>query len=79
MKKIKPVNRYTYNFLWMIEHFFTRNKKVNQLRIKLGNKLSEKISSGLVGIGENGENHSPVPVIDGTNIQEFIKYYRKKR
>jgi hypothetical protein len=41
-------------------------------------KLSTSISNKLVGLGENGENHIPVPVIEGVNIEEFIKNYRKK-
>ena len=77
MNRIKNINRYRYNLLWMVEHF-TYSKKANQLRIDLGNKLSEKISSEFKGIGSDGENHSPVPVIDGTNLEEFIKNYRKK-
>ena len=51
MNNIKNIDRYRYNLLWMAEHF-TYSKKANQLRIDLGNKLSEKISSefkGLVG------------------------------
>ncbi|MEE3097606.1 MAG: cupin-like domain-containing protein, partial [Bacteroidota bacterium] len=77
MNRIKNINRYRYNLLWMVEHF-TYSKKANQLRIDLGNKLSEKISSEFKGIGSDGENHSPVPEIDGTNLEEFIKNYRKK-
>ena len=77
MNRIKNINRYRYNLLWMVEHF-TYSKKANQLRIDLGNKLSEKISSEFKGIGSDGENHSPVPVIDGTNVKEFVKNYRKK-
>ncbi|GIR58424.1 MAG: hypothetical protein CM15mP65_10050 [Crocinitomicaceae bacterium] len=55
MNRIKNINRYRYNLLWMVEHF-TYSKKANQLRIDLGNKLSEKISSEfreLVVMGKN--------------------------
>ena len=51
MNKIKNINRYRYNLLWMVEHF-TYSKKANQLRIDLGNKLSEKISSEFRGIAK---------------------------
>jgi len=64
--------------LWLAEHFFASNKKVKKLRKKLSASLSEKIPEELGGLGEHGENHIPVPVIEGMNVEEFIKNHRKK-
>ena len=75
--KITRYDRYRYTLLWLAEHFFD-SKKVKQSRRKLGDSLSGKIPEELGELGEHGENHIPVPVIDGTNIKEFIKNYRNK-
>jgi ribosomal protein L16 Arg81 hydroxylase len=75
--KITRFDRYRYNLLWLAEHFFY-SKKANQARRKLGASLSKKIPEELGGLGDHGENHIPVPVIDGTNIEEFIENYRDK-
>jgi hypothetical protein len=64
--------------LWLAEHFFASNKKVKELRKELSASLSEKIPKELGGLGENGENHIPVPVIEGMDVDEFIKNHRKK-
>lgn len=77
-EKIKRLDRYHYSMLWLAEHFLKSNKKVKQLRGKLSHSISDKIPKDYVGIGNNGENHNPVPVLDGNNVEEFIKYYRKK-
>ena len=78
MDKITRYDRYRYSLLWLAEHFLASNKKVNQLRSKLSNNISLKIPKEHEGIGENGQNHIPVPVIDGINVKDFIKNYRKK-
>ena len=64
--------------LWLFEHFFSSSKNAPRLRRKLSDSLSAKIPNELEGIGENGENHMPVPEIDGLKLEEFIKNYRKK-
>jgi ribosomal protein L16 Arg81 hydroxylase len=76
--KITRYDRYRYTMLWLAEHFFASNKKVKKLRKKLSASLSEKIPEELGGLGEHGENHIPVPVIEGMNVEEFIKNHRKK-
>jgi len=76
--KITRFDRYRYSMLWLAEHFFASNKKVKQLRRELSDSLSAKIPEELGGLGENGENHIPVPVIEGLNIKDFIKNYRKR-
>ena len=78
MNKISRFDRYRYTILWLAEHFFDSIKKVKKSREKLSTSISNKISNKLAGLGENGENHIPVPVIEGMNIEEFIKNYRKK-
>ena len=76
-KRINRYDRYRYNLLWLAEHFL-HSKKANKARLKLGVAVSEKIPDELGGIGPHGENHIPVPVIDGANIEEFIENYRDK-
>ena len=76
--KITRYDRYRYTILWLAEHFFASNKKVKKLRKELSASLSEKIPDTLGGLGGNGENHIPVPVIEGMDVEEFIKNYRKK-
>lgn len=78
MNKISRFDRYRYTILWLAEHFFDLNKMFKKSREKLSTSISNKISNKLEGLGENGENHIPVPVIEGVNIEEFIKNYRKK-
>ena len=58
--------------LWLAEHFFASNKKVKELRKELSASLSEKIPKELGGLGENGENHIPVPVIEGMDVVDAI-------
>ena len=68
--KISRLNRYYYSILWLTEHFFF-SKRVKKKRESYSRKIAKKIS------GEMGEHHIPVPVIEGMNIDEFIKNYRK--
>ena len=77
MDKISRFDRYRFSTLWLAEHFFGSNNNIKQLRKDLSTSISQKIPNELGGIGENGENHNPVPVKEGTNIEEFIKNYRK--
>jgi hypothetical protein len=72
--KITRYDRYRYTMLWLAEHFFDSNKKVK----KLSASLSEKIPEELGGLGEHGENHIPVLVIEEMNVEEFIKNPRGK-
>jgi len=51
---------------------------IKKLREDLSASISQKIPNEIGGLGENGENHVSVPVIEGMNIEEFIKNYRKK-
>ena len=78
MDKISRYDRYLYSMMWVAEHFFGSNKKIKKLREDLSASISQKIPNELGGLGENGEKHIPVPVIEGMNIEEFIKNYRKK-
>ena len=78
MNKISRFDRYRYSMLWLAEHFFDSNKKIKKSRKKLSTSISNKISDKLVGLGENGENHIPVPSIEGMHTREFINNYRKK-
>ena len=78
MGKISRFDSYRFSALWLAEHFFGSNNNINQLRKDLSTSISKKIPKELDGLGENGENHIPVPVIEGMNIEEFIKNYRKK-
>ena len=73
MDKISRYDRYRYSILWVAEHFFGSNKKIKKLREDLSASIYQKIPNALGGLGENGEKHIPVPVIEGMNIEEFIK------
>jgi len=76
--KITRFDRYRYSALWLAEHFFRSSNRIERARKNLGDSVSQKISSEFEGLGKNGENHIPVPVIEGANIHDFIKNYRNK-
>lgn len=75
--KINRYDRYRYNLLWMTEHFLF-SSKIKNARKQLGVSLSDKISNEALGLGDHGENHMPVPVLEGANVDDFIKNYRDK-
>ena len=73
--RISNVHRCQYNVLWLMEHFL-RSKWARTKRIALGERLGQHLEADNEAIGEGGTNHAPVPVMDGTNLEEFVRLFR---
>ena len=73
--RIPRFRRYRYNILWMIEHFFY-STWANKRRMALGERIGQAIGDDDEAIGVDGGNHQPVPVIDGSNPEEFKRLFR---
>lgn len=74
---ISGIRRHQYNALWLIEHLLYSNW-AHKKRMALGERLGQGIDDAAGIIGEGGANHEPVPVIDGSNPEEFIRMFRNR-
>lgn len=73
--RISNVHRRQYNVLWLMEHFL-HSQWARKKRMALGERLGQHLEVDDKAIGEGGANHAPVPVMDGTNLEEFVRLFR---
>lgn len=66
-----------YNALWLMEHLLY-SKWAHKKRMALGIRLGESVPNDGAGIGAEGANHHAVPVMDGSNLKDFVELFRNK-
>ena len=54
------------------------SKWAHKKRMALGIRLGESVPNDGAGIGAEGANHHAVPVMDGSNIKDFVELFRNK-
>lgn len=73
--RISNFQRRQYNALWLMEHLL-HSKWARDKRMALGERLGQGLEYDEKSIGEGGADHEAVPVMDGTNLEEFVRLFR---